>query len=137
MPGICRLKLKTGENATPHPLDFEAVLEEARGRPEEHLLTSMALRSMAMALYEPAPKGHFGLALEHYCHFTSPIRRYPDLQVHRTVDRLIREQSPAGDPLLTEQVIGDLTCGQAPCSKRNNASRTGVRLILISAAIFS
>jgi ribonuclease R len=86
-------ELKTGTGETPHPLEFEAVLEAAQGRPEEQLLTSMALRSMSMAVYEPEAKGHFGLALDHYCHFTSPIRRYPDLIVHRALKALLREET--------------------------------------------
>ncbi len=90
-------ELKIEDGQEPHPLDFEAVLEAARGLPEEQLLTSMALRSMSMALYEPEAIGHFGLALEHYCHFTSPIRRYPDLIVHRALRALLRKESTPED----------------------------------------
>ena len=65
------------------PRAFQRVLQAAKGRPEEALVNVMVLRSMERARYSVEPLGHFGLASEHYCHFTSPIRRYPDLMVHR------------------------------------------------------
>ena len=65
------------------PQAFQRVLESAQGRPEEALINYIALRSMERARYSTEPLPHFGLASEHYCHFTSPIRRYPDLMVHR------------------------------------------------------
>jgi ribonuclease R len=67
------------------PLDLAKVLKRASGRPEENLVSEVLLRSMQKAEYSPDSLGHFGLALRHYCHFTSPIRRYPDLFVHRVV----------------------------------------------------
>lgn len=65
------------------PLAYQALLEQARKRPECDLVDSMVLRSMERARYSTLPQRHFGLASTHYCHFTSPIRRYPDLMVHR------------------------------------------------------
>ncbi len=65
------------------PRAFQKVLDQAKGRPEEALVNYMVLRSMERARYATEPLAHFGLASEHYCHFTSPIRRYPDLMVHR------------------------------------------------------
>lgn len=65
------------------PRAFQKVLDKAKGRPEEALVNYVVLRSMERACYSIQPQGHFGLASEHYCHFTSPIRRYPDLMVHR------------------------------------------------------
>ena len=73
----------------PEPKDFEAVVEEAKGRPDEHLIMAVLLRSQSLAAYQPANEGHFGLALDAYTHFTSPIRRYPDLLVHRAIHHLI------------------------------------------------
>jgi ribonuclease R len=67
------------------PGDLEKVLESVRGRPEENLVNTVVLRSMQRARYAPENLGHFGLALDDYCHFTSPIRRYPDLVTHRVV----------------------------------------------------
>ena len=67
------------------PKDFRALLEKVRERPDAALLESVILRSQSLAVYAPDNIGHFGLALEAYAHFTSPIRRYPDLLVHRAI----------------------------------------------------
>lgn len=63
--------------------DIQKLLEHIKGKPEEHLIRTATLRSMAKAIYTTKNIGHFGLAFEHYTHFTSPIRRYPDMLVHR------------------------------------------------------
>jgi ribonuclease R len=70
------------------PDDLKRVLAEVRGKPEEELVNTVVLRSMMQARYATENIGHFGLAAEHYTHFTSPIRRYPDLVVHRVLKRL-------------------------------------------------
>jgi len=75
-----RLRLAEGR---PTPAAFQAVLEQVQGRPEERLVNTVLLRSMQQARYAAEPLGHFGLATDCYTHFTSPIRRYPDLVVHR------------------------------------------------------
>jgi ribonuclease R len=72
------------------PLEIQRLLESARGRPEERVLNRVLLRSMKQAVYQPENIGHFGLASACYTHFTSPIRRYPDLIVHRMLDRALR-----------------------------------------------
>jgi len=71
------------------PAELQRVLEEVAGTPQERFLTNIILRSMRRAFYSEESTGHFALALEHYCHFTSPIRRYPDLIVHRRLAELI------------------------------------------------
>jgi ribonuclease R len=73
------------------PRDLQAVLDRARGRPEEALVSSAVLRAMTRARYDARPLGHFGLAARWYSHFTSPIRRYPDLVTHRAVVRALVE----------------------------------------------
>jgi ribonuclease R len=68
-----------------HPQALQKVLEEAKGKPEEMIISKLMLRSMKQAKYDPQSIGHFGLATDFYTHFTSPIRRYPDLTVHRLI----------------------------------------------------
>jgi ribonuclease R len=75
---------------------FQHLLREAAGRPEERMLSFLMLRSMERARYSPQNKGHFGLAMKTYTHFTSPIRRYPDLVVHRILRRVIERGNAVG-----------------------------------------
>jgi ribonuclease R len=81
--GELGLKLPGGKQ--PKPKHFAELLEQVRSRPDAHLIQTVMLRSLSQAVYSPENPGHFGLALEHYTHFTSPIRRYPDLLVHRAI----------------------------------------------------
>ena len=83
-----KLKLR-GDVEDMRPGELQRVLKEVAGRPEERFLTNIILRSMKRAYYSEESTGHFALAFEHYCHFTSPIRRYPDLVVHRRLHELI------------------------------------------------
>ncbi len=79
------------------PGELQRVLKSVAGTPEERFLTNIILRSMKRAFYSEEDTGHFALALEHYCHFTSPIRRYPDLIVHRRLSELITAGPLHGD----------------------------------------
>ena len=76
----------------PSPRDFDRIVEQVKGRPDEKLVMAVLLRSQSLAVYKPDNGGHFGLALEAYTHFTSPIRRYPDLLVHRAIHHAIGRQ---------------------------------------------
>ena len=71
------------------PLTYQRILEKIKGKPEEQMISILMLRSMKHARYAPEARGHFGLASKYYCHFTSPIRRYPDLIVHRVLSSLL------------------------------------------------
>ena len=77
----------------PESRDFAKVLKNARGRDDENIIKTVVLRTMKQAIYTPSNVGHFGLAFEEYTHFTSPIRRYPDLLVHRAIKRVLNHQS--------------------------------------------
>ena len=68
-----------------HPRALQEIIEEVQGKPEEMVVSTVMLRSMQQAKYDPENLGHFGLSTEFYTHFTSPIRRYPDTIVHRLI----------------------------------------------------
>ncbi len=77
--------LQLGGGDEPHAKDYGKLLEKLQGRPDKQLLQTVMLRSLRQAIYSPDNVGHFGLAYESYTHFTSPIRRYPDLLIHRAI----------------------------------------------------
>jgi len=79
-----------GGGEKPHAKDYGKVMQRIKGRPDEQLLQTVLLRSMQQAVYSPDNAGHFGLAYEAYTHFTSPIRRYPDLLVHRAIKAVLK-----------------------------------------------
>ncbi|MGQ0587374.1 MAG: ribonuclease R [Gammaproteobacteria bacterium] len=84
-----------GGGDKPKPKDYARLLERARGRVDYNLIQTVALRSLMQARYSAEPTGHFGLALEHYAHFTSPIRRYPDLLLHRAIKNILHKRKAA------------------------------------------
>ena len=87
--GACGYALK-GNKDNIHPKEIQKMLESLAGHEDEAVITKMTLRSMQQAKYDTECKGHFGLAAKYYCHFTSPIRRYPDLQIHRIIKDHVR-----------------------------------------------
>jgi len=85
--------LQLGGGQNPHARDFAKLLRKIRDRPDAQLLQTVMLRSLQQAMYSPDNVGHFGLAYESYTHFTSPIRRYPDLLVHRAIKSVLHGKS--------------------------------------------
>ncbi|TXL17608.1 ribonuclease R [Methylococcaceae bacterium HT3] len=88
------LGLHMGGGDKPTPVDYMHLTSSIKDRPDAHLIQTVLLRSMSQAVYSPEKKGHFGLALEAYTHFTSPIRRYPDLMVHRAIRHCLQGKPP-------------------------------------------
>lgn len=81
---------------------FNTMLNDVKGKPEQHVLEQLGIRTMAKAAYTTQNIGHYGLAFEHYCHFTSPIRRYPDVLVHRVLQSVL-DSKPALDKKMEEK----------------------------------
>jgi ribonuclease R len=82
-----------GGGDKPHAKDYAKLMEQIKKRPDEQLLQTVLLRSMQQAVYSPDNVGHFGLAYEAYAHFTSPIRRYPDLLIHRAIKAVLNGET--------------------------------------------
>ncbi len=87
------LGVTLGGGDKPTAKDFAKLLKQVKGREDAHLIQTILLRTMRLAVYSPDNVGHFGLAFDAYTHFTSPIRRYPDLLVHRAIRHLIRHRN--------------------------------------------
>jgi len=88
------LGLDLGGGVKPTPLHYQRLLQQVAERDDAHVIQVMLLRSLSQAVYQPENKGHFGLHYPAYTHFTSPIRRYPDLLVHRGIRSLVRSSAP-------------------------------------------
>ena len=89
---LSELGLSLGGGANPTPKDIAKLMVDVEARPDHEMLQTVILRSMKQAIYDPENRGHFGLALEEYAHFTSPIRRYPDLLLHRAIKWVLADQ---------------------------------------------
>ncbi|RIK78148.1 MAG: ribonuclease R [Planctomycetota bacterium] len=100
--------------------EIQRVLDAVKGQPEERAVNYAVLRSMQQAVYSPEEEGHYALASDHYCHFTSPIRRYPDLTVHRLLDVLAAKKKPRND-------LAELAGLGEHCSQRERRAEAAER----------
>lgn len=103
-----------------HPKELQKLLEKLEGTPEEMLISRLTLRSMKQAKYTTECTGHFGLTARYYCHFTSPIRRYPDLQIHRIIKDALRGRMNE-EKLIHYQNILEEVAGQSSERERKAA----------------
>jgi ribonuclease R len=111
-----------------HPSVLQALLEHVEGRPEESFVSSLVLRAMQRAVYHPEPRGHYALSSNHYLHFTSPIRRYPDLLVHRQLKALLRGGE---ESLFTSEEFSLALLGMAEhCSETERRAERAERVLL-------
>lgn len=86
-------KIKVNKDGTVNPIEFAKILNDIEGKPEEKVISTLILRTLKIAKYESENKGHFGIASKYYCHFTSPIRRYPDLFIHRVISEYLENNN--------------------------------------------
>jgi ribonuclease R len=112
------------------PAAFQRILREVQGKPEERLLSDLLLRAQRKALYSEECRGHYALSAPYYCHFTSPIRRYPDLVVHRQLTRLFEEGRPVAAKDF-EAVNERLAEVAALCSERERRAEQAERESLL------
>jgi len=92
-----------GSKENIHPKAFSSILERIKGKDEEKVISNLILRTLKVARYEAENKGHFGIAGKYYCHFTSPIRRYPDLYIHRIISKYLENNYLVSDEFKEEQ----------------------------------
>ena len=115
-------KIKTTGSARDINKSINRMLEKAAGQPEEQLLAILAIRSMAKAVYSATNIGHYGLAFDYYTHFTSPIRRYPDMMVHRLLDRYAVKGSRSANLEQLEQECQHCSSQEALAAQAERAS---------------
>ena len=95
------MKIKANKDNI-YPKEFAKTLEEVKGKEEEKVVSNLVLRTLKVARYEAENKGHFGIASKYYCHFTSPIRRYPDLFIHRVISKYLEANYDVSEKWLEE-----------------------------------
>ncbi len=116
-------------NKEVRPKEIQKLLAKVDGTPEGDFISRLALRSMKQAKYTPENTGHFGLAAQYYCHFTSPIRRYPDLQIHRIIKETLRGRMNENRMEHYESILPEVTKHASQMERRaEEAERETIRL---------
>ncbi len=110
--------IKTRKDEGVRPKELQKLLKTIEGCKEEAVISRMALRSMMQAKYSTECTGHFGLAFDYYCHFTSPIRRYPDLQIHRIIKDHLRGRMTAGKASHYEEILDEVAKHSSETERR-------------------
>ena len=114
-------KIKANKDSV-HPKAFAEVLEDIKGKEEERVISTLILRTLKVARYESENKGHFGIASKYYSHFTSPIRRYPDLFIHRVISKYIESNYNVKEEIL-EKYTGQATNYANQSSEREKVAQ--------------
>ena len=117
-----QLGLSLGGGTSPSASDYAALMEKIKGRPDAVLLQTMLLRSMQQAVYSPDNIGHFGLSYGAYAHFTSPIRRYPDLLTHRVIKAILQGKQYHPKGIVTESLNTNLSPAARKMQARDRAA---------------
>lgn len=116
-------------NQVIRPKEIQKLLDNIEGTPEEAMICRLALRSMKQAKYSPDNEGHFGLATQYYTHFTSPIRRYPDLQIHRIIKDNLRGRMNEGRRSHFDKILPEVTMQASQLERRaDEAERETIKL---------
>ena len=110
-----------------HPKELQKLLEKIEGKDEEALISRLTLRSMKQAKYTTTCDGHFGLASKYYCHFTSPIRRYPDLQIHRIIKENLRGKLSDKRISHYNKILPDVAFLSSKCERRADEAEREVQ----------
>lgn len=108
--------------------ETKRVIKEVAGRAEEHAVNYAVLRSMQKAIYSPVVEGHYALNSDHYCHFTSPIRRYPDLTIHRMIDAICRDKKVVAD-FDRQMLLGEHCSDREQRAEKAERELTKVKLL--------
>lgn len=109
--------IKIGQDEI-HPKELQKLIKKIEGTDEEMMISRLTLRSMKQARYTTGCEGHFGLATKYYCHFTSPIRRYPDLQIHRIIKESLKNSLPAKRTAHYEKILPEIALSSSQLERR-------------------
>lgn len=115
--------IKKDDESSVHSKAFAQVLDEVNGKPEEKVVSNLILRTLKVAKYESENKGHFGIASKCYCHFTSPIRRYPDLFIHRVISSYLKHDYNINDELREKYGIEAVKYAESSSEKERVAQK--------------